>query len=817
MNIKPILQRIISLFICIQLMTGLLQAAEIVPFCVSSPMGTYIALVNEKQINVYSTADGTLVFKNKGTRLIAGAGFSNDDSYLTISNEAYNISAYHLKDQNNKIWQSDLKPFVDIPPINASLAIVYDANNDHILQVNQGEAILLDAGSGEFLGYEQLDHKAGPNEAPRVITAIAQPDSGFRITYNIKSSHTVVDLSIEGYGQTSQNSVSYPALLGGMNAKTTISYTNGNTDKYSILVNGNEFTKLRVNNPGDLLKATTATSGTHFAIQNQQEIHYFAVQTGKTLTNFDVAEGEELASLSNNTMILGNAVGQSYSLYDPVTGNLINRFDKADDFKYQGTALAKGKFTKEATTIFFDDFNDNENEWSMVQTKSFSKTIENGYLKMSSISGKTGTAYWNNKIEVDQFRDFDIEVSMKMTGVEQGKYSFFWGRKSKPSMYHSFYIKDNNAYGVWEYSHFWIAHKNYVQSDIVSADFNKILIRKSGDQYYYYLNDSLVHTMPFEGFHGNKVGFSCPAGAELLVDYIKVDYTSPKVYNSTPIFSDDFNDNSNKWASGLKEGRYNQTIDGGYFRYENMHTNTYSKWNDRIFLDDAKDWELEASIKMESGNSNYALALIWGKDKESTKRYRFGFARNGKFVIDHYNGSSWTNLSGWSFHNGLKMDSYNVLKIRKKGKSYKFYINGRLVENLKPSYGNAYSYGPRVGLDVPPSTVAHIAYIKASYINPRTETQRYSCPYYIPYMHPKAEGNNTNRLLIGGIMRCDGPPAMFKGHGKNLTYRQNVAYTWVTYYSKEEADLGWQKLIKQFDYTGYANWNHSLKCFESCR
>ncbi len=787
---------------------NLIVVAEIEPFSAVSPDGTYVALIKNKQVNVYKTSDGSLVFKHKANDMLVGVGFSNDESKITISDDWYTFQTYDLGDENSLLWESALKDVVDLYEVSQALEIRYAANDEYILQLNDTEAVFLDAYSGEFVGYEEIDNKVSWDKYwYRLQSVQTNKDNSFSIGYYGKEEHSTVKLFVEGYGNTSHQTVYNTSVLGGFNESQVVTYDKGSKG-FEMKINSKSFQSLKNTILGDLPDITFSQDGSQFVGQNQFGLEFYSATSAKKIWSDKTGKRFKVVYLDANQLVIVDAETFTFKILNPNSGQQLADYNKADDFLYRGTAIAKSKFTKEATTIFYDDFNDNENDWSVEPDE-----ISDGKMILAA-DGEGTYRTWNSKIEIDQFRDFEIETAIKQPADVEEEVSIFWGRNADVSRYQAFYLK-GNKYGVWEYLGFWKKHKGYEEIVNAPADgYNKIRIRKENDSYSFYLNGELVHTMPYKGFHGSKVGFSYPAEYETMVDYLKISYINEKAYSSAPIFVDEFDNNDNKWASGKKEGRYDQTLQDGYFSYQNLHTNTYSKWNDRLFLDPDQDWELETSMKIAVGDATYATALVWGRDDESSKRYRFGFTKNSKFVIDSYDGSDWTNHKDWAFENLLSSRGYNKLKIRKQGKKYKFYINEKLVEILDDG---PYSFGPRVGFDISKETTAHFDYIRARYINPRKE-RRDPCNYYIPYVHPNADGNKSGRLLIAGVMKCNKPPGVFKSHSKNLTWRQNnVFYNWVTYYDKEEADLGWQKLIDQYDYAGYAVWSTGpLQCFEGC-
>lgn len=792
--------------------------AEIDPFAIVSPQGKYIAFVQGKKVKVYNTEDSSLAMNHEASVIIIGLGFSNDETKMTFSDDYYTFSSFNLEDENTLLWESDLSDFVDMYEVDRNLMITYSANENQILQIFEEEAVVLDAYSGEFIGYEKLDIQIDKSSSFwfRTHSVIANKDNSFSIVYSNQSEHSIVNLSIEGYGQTSQQSTKYNKILGGINQIKKAEYESRGNNDYTLQVNGDDFMKWNNVNRGELPELTFSTNGESFVAQDQNEINYYKSDNHKPVFNIKQPKEFEATFLDSEKLIVTAPKKLSYKIYNSSDGNLVSTNDKTDDFAYKGSAISLGKGHKEAGVIFYDDFEDNENQWSLKPGDNYTKSIEKGNLIFTYDEEKGTRSLWNNKIEIDQFREFEIETSVKIVGRDKGEFGIFWDRKDDIARYHGFYIRPQGDYGVWEYSGFWIGHLKYVKSPIMKVgEYNKMLVRKSQDTYSFFINDSLVYQMPFEGFHGTKVGFSYPADVTTQIDYLKISYLSVNTSTEAVVFNDQFDDNRFKWASGLKAGVYNQSVENGYYRYENMANQTYSKWSERIFLDNDKEWELETSLKFESSNSNHALALVWGRSDTDGKKYQFGISKLGSFVIHEYNGTKWTTLKPWTSHNAIKKTDFNKLKIHKKKNVYKFYINGSLVEVLKAPSGGSYSFGPRVGFDIPGETVAHIDYIKARYIK-TANAKLTGCKYYVPYMQVGAKGNDTGRFLIGGITQCNAYLRMYKGHSKDITYRQQVHYRTERYDTREEAALGRQSLIDMFGNSGYANWNHSLQCMDGC-
>ena len=55
-------------------------------------------------------------------------------------------------------------------------------------------------------------------------------------------------------------------------------------------------------------------------------------------------------------------------------------------------------------------------------------------------------------------------------------------------------------------------------------DFNVYMIRKKGDTYSFFINDTQFYQMPFAPFFGNLIGFGAGRKVSLIIDYLKITY-----------------------------------------------------------------------------------------------------------------------------------------------------------------------------------------------------------------------------------------------------------------------------------------------------
>jgi hypothetical protein len=179
------------------------------------------------------------------------------------------------------------------------------------------------------------------------------------------------------------------------------------------------------------------------------------------------------------------------------------------------------------------------------------------------------------------------------------------------------------------------------------------------------------------------------------------------------IFFDDFTNNKNNWTVGVNKN-VSARIDGGFY-YLTAQGHAYGEAQE-VKIDSRKDFEIEARIKIVSGNAehkNHYSMLFWGR--EAMSGHYFTFAKDGFVsvqICDGKNQSDCTTRGGSFQHFVNDPGAFNVYMIRKIGGNYSFYVNGRQFYAMPftPFFGNLIGFG--AGRKV---TLA-IDYLKASYL-----------------------------------------------------------------------------------------------------
>ncbi|RXK61963.1 hypothetical protein ESA94_02820 [Lacibacter luteus] len=162
------------------------------------------------------------------------------------------------------------------------------------------------------------------------------------------------------------------------------------------------------------------------------------------------------------------------------------------------------------------------------------------------------------------------------------------------------------------------------------------------------------------------------------------------------IFFDGFDNNANNWTVA-DDKNVRSKIEGGVY-YLTATGHAYGEAHE-IKIDTRKDFQIEASIKIVSGNAehkNYFSMLFWGR--EAMQSHYFTFAKDGFASVQFCTGktlSSCTVKKGSLQKTMLNPDDFNVYRIKKTGNTYTFSINDDDIYTMPftPFFGNLIGFG----------------------------------------------------------------------------------------------------------------------------
>ncbi len=359
------------------------------------------------------------------------------------------------------------------------------------------------------------------------------------------------------------------------------------------------------------------------------------------------------------------------------------------------------------STVFFDDFNDNHNNWWKGSSTKIAK-VQNGYYLFESLDDISGWAA--NNIFIDETRDFEIETKIKMVkGPDSESQMLIWGRNKKGNSYR-FYFSGKGNFQISDYTDKYHPFLDWTRAKrLQKNEYNKLTVRKAKNTYTFFINEVLVHQMPYKKLYGKGIGFSVGGRCAIHIDFLRVSYlkASPAPQRSTVLY-DDFSDNRNNWWKG--SSKTIAAVKDGYYHFE-ATGDSWSWAAQTVEIDRERDFEISAKVKLADSRTTFASGLIWGKKQKTSQYFIFGINKNSQVVIAEFN-PEWRPFKPWGKTPFIDMDAYNTLTVKKIGTQCLFYINDNQIHTMpyEPFYG------PGIGFHVAPKTKLLVDSLTVSYI-----------------------------------------------------------------------------------------------------
>jgi len=181
--------------------------------------------------------------------------------------------------------------------------------------------------------------------------------------------------------------------------------------------------------------------------------------------------------------------------------------------------------------IFFEDFTNNNYGWYVGSDHDCRfYTLNYGYYELkSSCTGQYTKINFNqnNGFYIDESRDFELESSiMYVSGEDNNGNQFFWGQGANQIDRFVFAISGNAHFVVWKnINNQWTDLKPWTPTELIKiSEYNKLTIRKIANNYYFFINENHVSTIPFEPLLGQQLGWQTNQNTTIRINYCKLSY-----------------------------------------------------------------------------------------------------------------------------------------------------------------------------------------------------------------------------------------------------------------------------------------------------
>ncbi|TAE52895.1 MAG: hypothetical protein EAZ89_07895 [Bacteroidetes bacterium] len=195
---------------------------------------------------------------------------------------------------------------------------------------------------------------------------------------------------------------------------------------------------------------------------------------------------------------------------------LFNSSTPAPDWASAGPAYSSVTAAQK-TAVFTENFLNNFAGWNIGSSTNTTTQITNGYLFFESKS-ETNAYFTSKQINLDDEKDFEIETAIRFASGENSA-MIEWGGASGNDLFFYGFTPDSTAFtGNWTTG---VAASR--PSDLLRPnEYNKLTIRRIGEYYYLYINESLFEVLKFEPFYGNLFAFYVGPKTAIQVDYLRV-------------------------------------------------------------------------------------------------------------------------------------------------------------------------------------------------------------------------------------------------------------------------------------------------------
>ena len=179
---------------------------------------------------------------------------------------------------------------------------------------------------------------------------------------------------------------------------------------------------------------------------------------------------------------------------------------------------------EQKVSLFNEEFTDNKNSWYLgIKENVWFQNLQDGTLFFQSFENVPKEDY--KEVIIDQNKDFEIELKIRLDKGIQNKFNGLqWGKSAAESKQFDFFFNGQGQYTIDKFTgNGFIDFVPVTATKLINNyTYNTLTVRKVGAKYYFFLNQQMVYSMPFEPFFGNGIGFQVAEKSSTQIDYLKV-------------------------------------------------------------------------------------------------------------------------------------------------------------------------------------------------------------------------------------------------------------------------------------------------------
>lgn len=174
--------------------------------------------------------------------------------------------------------------------------------------------------------------------------------------------------------------------------------------------------------------------------------------------------------------------------------------------------------------LFADEFDDNRNNWTLgIKENVWFQNLQEGTLVFQSYEDVAKEDF--KDVIIDPNQDFEVELKIRLDKGIQNKFNGLqWGKSVTNKQQFNFSFNGQGQYTIDKFDGVQFVDFVPVTASklINNYTYNTLTVRKVAQRYYFFLNGTLVHSMPFEPLFGHGVGFLVAGKSAVQIDYLKV-------------------------------------------------------------------------------------------------------------------------------------------------------------------------------------------------------------------------------------------------------------------------------------------------------
>ena len=173
--------------------------------------------------------------------------------------------------------------------------------------------------------------------------------------------------------------------------------------------------------------------------------------------------------------------------------------------------------------LFTEEFTDNKNSWYLgIKENVWFQNLQDKTLFFQSFEDVPKEDF--KEVFIDQSKDFEIELKIRLDKGIQNKFNGLqWGKSASEGKQFDFFFNGQGQFTIDKFTGTFTDFVPVTPTKLINNyTYNTLTVRKVGANYYFFLNQQLVHSMPFEPLFGNGVGFQVAEKSSVQIDYLKV-------------------------------------------------------------------------------------------------------------------------------------------------------------------------------------------------------------------------------------------------------------------------------------------------------